>query len=87
LLLGGTVVNLDGLANNDVVRYMSSNGETLAEYNGGTLAEYIRRERIRYVFDVMPPEYWESLGIKTRVVRTEEIRNPQYPLYYVIRVP
>lgn len=46
LLLGGKVVNLDGLANDDIVDHRQ---------HGGTLAEYVSRERIRYIIDVLPP--------------------------------
>jgi hypothetical protein len=72
------VVNLDGLANDDIVFHTA---------RGGTLAEYVSRKRIRYVIDVVSPDRWKRLGLKVQVIRTEEFRHPHYPLYYVMRLP
>jgi hypothetical protein len=80
LLLDGKVVNLDGLANDDIVNHRK---------RGGTLAEYMLRERIRYVIDVMPPDQWKGLGITTRVIHSEEFKSPKHlhlPLYYITRL-
>jgi hypothetical protein len=80
LLLGGNVVNLDGLANDDIVRHTE---------DGGTLAEYVWRTGIRYIIDVVPPDQWIQQGINARVIHTEEFKNPKHPelpLYYVTRL-
>ena len=80
LLLGGNVVNLDGLANDDIVRHIA---------DGGTLAEYVWRTGIRYIIDVVPPDQWIQQGINAQVIHTEEFKNPKHPelpLYYVTRL-
>lgn len=77
LLLPGKVINLDGLANDDIVEHLRK---------GGRLADYVRRRRIRYVIDVLPPAYWEKAGISTEVMKIEEFKDRMFPAYYVLRV-
>jgi hypothetical protein len=87
LLLPETLINLDGLANDDIVDYVG---------HGGKLAEYISRERIRYVIDLVPPADWKSVyGLKTKAVMTEAVRHPPncpecsggLSAYYVLSFP
>ena len=58
--------------------------ESLAD--GGKLAEYMSRKRIRYVIDVMPPAYWRREGLKAEVLMTEVFRHDTYPTYYVLQI-
>jgi hypothetical protein len=44
-LVETTVINLDGLANDDIVRFSSA---------GGSVADYLRRERVQLVVDAHP---------------------------------
>ena len=65
------LVNLDGLANDDI------QGEYLGRvgaWPSPALAEYISRERIRYVIDHIPPwTEWETVvGLKTELVMKTE---------------
>jgi hypothetical protein len=81
LLLPNALVNLDGLANDDI------KGEYLGRvgaWPSPTLAEYIPRERIRYVIDHIPPwTDWETVvGLKTQLVMKADGRQP---LMYVVR--
>jgi hypothetical protein len=67
LLLPKTLVNLDGLANDDI------RGEYLGRvgaWPSPTIGEYISRERIRYVIDQIPPwTEWETVvGLKTELL-------------------
>jgi hypothetical protein len=78
LLLPGKVINLDGLANDDIVEHLG---------RGGSLAEYVSRNRIRYIIDVSPPAYWEALGVSAQVLMMEEFKNPKFQAYYVLRLP
>jgi hypothetical protein len=75
LLLPEALVNLDGLANDDI------RGEYLGHvgaWPSPTLAEYISRERIRYVIDHIPPwTEWETVvGLKTELVMKTDRRSP-----------
>jgi hypothetical protein len=88
LLLPNPLVNLDGLANDDI------RGEYLgrAAWPSRTLAEYTSRERIRYVIDHIPPwTEWETVvGLKTELVMKTDRRAPgsseRSPLpVYVVR--
>ena len=78
LLLPQAVVNLDGLANDDI------RGEYLGRvgaWPSPTLAEYISRERIRYVLDHIPPwTEWETVvGLKTELVMKTDRHSPASP--------
>jgi hypothetical protein len=89
LLLPTGLVNLDGLANEDI------KGEYLGRvglWPSPTLAEYISRERIRYVIDHIPPwtDWDRVVGLKTELLMKTEARAPdsteENPLpYYVVR--
>jgi hypothetical protein len=104
LLLPAALVNLDGLANDDVPPLLLPtevvNLDSLANVQGDylgrigawpsrTLAEYVLRERIRYVIDREPPwTEWESaVGLKTELIMMESGHTSQgdFSPYYVVR--
>jgi hypothetical protein len=90
LMLPKPLVNLDGLANDDI------RGEYLGRvgaWPSPTLAEYLSRERIRYVIDHIPRwTEWETVvGLKTELVMKSErghaaLQGDPLP-YYVVRFP
>ncbi len=85
LLLPKPLVNLDGLANDDIQgKYLGRAGA----WPSPALAEYISRERIGYVIDHIPPwTDWETVvGLKTELVRkTERAASSTNPGPYVVR--
>jgi hypothetical protein len=85
LLLPNALVDLDGLANDDI------QGELLGRvgaWPSPALADYISRERIRYVIDHVPAwTEWETvLGLKTELLRETQGTNPSTGprSYYVV---
>jgi hypothetical protein len=91
LLLPNALVNLDGLANDDI------RGDYLGKvgaWPSPTLAEYISRERIRYVIDHIPAwTEWETVvGLETELLMKTDRASPSSPEatpfpYYVVRFP
>jgi uncharacterized membrane protein YuzA (DUF378 family) len=87
LLLPHGLINLDGLANDDIGEYLA---------HGGELGEYMLREGIRYVIDFVPrpADLERLLQLKTEVLMTSEAKlrdGPDCPkcgglAYYVIRL-
>jgi hypothetical protein len=84
LLLPKPLVNLDGLANDDIKgKYLGSPGA----WPSPALAEYISRERIRYVIDHIPPwTEWETVvGLKTELLmKTPRPASSVNPGPYVV---
>jgi hypothetical protein len=64
LLLRDGVINLDGLANDDIVEYLR---------HGGTFGDYVSRERIRYIIDFYSPADLEkNFGLKAELLMKSE---------------
>jgi hypothetical protein len=87
LLLPKPLVNLDGLANDDIRgKYLGRPGA----WPSPALAEYISRERIRYVIDHIPAwtEWETAVGLKTELLmKTARPTSSVNPGPYVVRFP
>jgi len=68
------VTNLDGLANDDIVRFRAA---------GGTLQRYFEKEGLAYYADVLPPV---ELGLACDEVHRIPCRLGGFDTYYVARV-
>jgi len=87
LLLPKPLVNLDGLANDDIQgKYLGRPGA----WPSPALGEYIPRQRIRYVIDHIPPwtEWETTVGLKTDLLmKTPRAPSSVNPGPYVVRFP
>jgi hypothetical protein len=72
----GRVVNLDGLANDEVLAFRA---------RGESWGRYFEQEGITYYVDVIPPDELDP-ELKYEILRATPMTNPNFSAYYIARI-